>query len=105
MKVMVLRNTVASGQDIFTGKIVDVSDRDARILTAMGKVRPLTEADAKAVKKAMEEETQRVLKNLPPEKPAATPKAQGTGKADTKQTGSPGNVKQPTNPATKDGGA
>ncbi|OPY74726.1 MAG: hypothetical protein A4E64_02148 [Syntrophorhabdus sp. PtaU1.Bin058] len=79
MKVKVLRNTVASGQDIFEGSIVDVSDRDARILTASGKVRPLTEADADALKKAMKVETERVLRNLPPDKPAEDKKTDKNG--------------------------
>lgn len=100
MKVKVLRNTVASGQDIFEGTIVDVSDKDARILTVDGKVRPLTEADAAALKKAMVEETNRVLRNLPPEKPAASPKAQNPGKP----AESSSNPKKPTDSATKDGG-
>jgi hypothetical protein len=80
MKVMVLRNTVASGQDIFEGSIVDISDNDARVLTAFGKVRPLTVSDADALKEAMKVETDRVLKNLPPEKPADTGKTKQSGK-------------------------
>lgn len=37
MKIKVLRNTVASGQDLEAGKVYEVSERDAKILIQMGK--------------------------------------------------------------------
>jgi hypothetical protein len=76
MKVKVLRNTVASGKDIFEGTIVDIPERDVRILVNLGKVRTLTEADAQAVRKAMKEETERALKGLVEEKPVTGPRPQ-----------------------------
>jgi len=38
MKVLVLRNTVASGQALEVGSVYDVSESDADLLKKMGKV-------------------------------------------------------------------
>ena len=37
MKVLVLRNTVASGQALEAGQTYDISDKDATLLKGMGK--------------------------------------------------------------------
>ena len=56
MKVLILRDTVADGRDVFSGKVEDVSDHDAKQLIRMGKARatedevdPLEEVEPKKV--------------------------------------------------------
>ena len=56
MKVLILRNTVADGRDVFAGKVEAVSAHDAKQLIRMGKaqaaedeVDPLEEVEPKKV--------------------------------------------------------
>lgn len=37
MQVLILRDTIASGEFVEAGKVYDLSDRDVQILTRMGK--------------------------------------------------------------------
>lgn len=39
-KITITRNTVCDGQDVLVGQTVNASERDARILLAMGKAVP-----------------------------------------------------------------
>ena len=51
MKIKIIRTTVASGKRVEAGKSYDVSDRDADILTKMGKAVIDTAKPKKIVKK------------------------------------------------------
>lgn len=58
MKILVKRNTKASGEDLEAGETVNVSDRDGRLLVAMGKAAEVEGAeDEKSVEDAIEELT------------------------------------------------
>ena len=53
MKVLVLRNTVASGQVLEAGQTYDISDKDATLLKGMGKATdaPIETKPKKTVKR------------------------------------------------------
>lgn len=55
MKVLVLRNTVASGQALEAGSVYDISESDADLLKKMGKV-----TDAPVVTKSKKSKTSTV---------------------------------------------
>ena len=54
MKVKIIKTTIASGELVYAGKIYDLSDKDAKILLAMGKAVPV----ANKAKKAQERDSE-----------------------------------------------
>jgi len=61
MKILLLRNVYIGGKFFAEGEQADLTEKDARVLCAMKKARPVTAEDAGAIEQALREESRKAL--------------------------------------------
>ncbi|MEM4234907.1 MAG: hypothetical protein QXU75_07145 [Candidatus Methanomethylicaceae archaeon] len=66
MKIKILRNTVCKGQAVEAGDVIEVDERDALILIALGKAERAIEAEEKAVLPRGEKRSRKYAKTSNP---------------------------------------